>query len=87
MKPSRFTEKQIIGMLRKQEAGAKTADVCRKYGIPLAGRLRTWSDVIDCDAVFAEFSFRECNGTGAALRFWQSQVWQRRICRRCHTHT
>ena len=36
MKPSRFTEKQIIGILREQEAGAKTADVCRKYGISSA---------------------------------------------------
>lgn len=33
MKRSRFTEEQIIGILKEQEAGARTADVCRKHGI------------------------------------------------------
>jgi putative transposase len=36
MKASRFTEEQIIGILREQETGAKTVDVCRKHGISSA---------------------------------------------------
>jgi len=33
LKASRFNEEQIIAILREQESGAKTADVCRKHGI------------------------------------------------------
>lgn len=33
MKRSRFSEEQIIAILREQEAGAKTAEVCRKHGV------------------------------------------------------
>ena len=29
----RFTDEQIIAMLKEQEAGEKTADLCRRYGI------------------------------------------------------
>ena len=36
MKRSKFTEEQIIAILREQEAGVPTADVCRKHGVSSA---------------------------------------------------
>ena len=36
MKRSRFTEDQIIGMLKEHEAGVAVADLCRKHGVSSA---------------------------------------------------
>ena len=36
MRKSRFTEAQIIGMIKEQEAGMPTAEVCRRHGLSTA---------------------------------------------------
>ena len=36
MKRSRFSEEQIIAVLKEQEAGMPTAEVCRRHGISSA---------------------------------------------------
>lgn len=41
MKRSRFSEEQIIAILKEQEAGAPTADVCRRHGVSSA-TFYTW---------------------------------------------
>ena len=33
MKKSKFSESQIIGILREQEGGRKVVDICREHGI------------------------------------------------------
>ena len=36
MKRSRFSDEQIIAMVKEQEAGMPTAEVCRKHGVSTA---------------------------------------------------
>lgn len=36
MRSSRFSDEQIIGMIKEQESGMPTAEVCRKHGISTA---------------------------------------------------
>lgn len=36
MKKSKFTESQIIGILKEQESGKSVSDICREHGISQA---------------------------------------------------
>jgi putative transposase len=51
MKRSRFSEEQIIGMLKEQEVGAKLAELGRRHGISETTFLRTWRQKVVTPAV------------------------------------
>ena len=45
MKRNRFSEEQIIGILKEHEAGVPVADLCRKHGVSNASIYKlTWCD-------------------------------------------
>lgn len=54
MKRSRFTDDQIIGILKEHEAGISAADLCRKHGI--GGIFAAY-----CTVDFQEGDFRNVN--------------------------
>jgi len=53
MRASRFSEEQIIGMIKEQEAGMPTADVCRKHGVSSVSAKVAPSDLRACGGVLA----------------------------------
>ena len=79
MKRVRFTEEQIIAILREHEAGAKTADLARKHGdlgsdaIQLEGEVRRHGRV---GRQASEVAGRREPQTEETV--WRSRCWTRR---------
>jgi putative transposase len=67
MKGSRFTEEQIIGILREQESGSKTADVCRKHGVSEATFYK-WTAKFGCMEVSDARRLRQLEEENARLK-------------------
>ena len=67
MKRKRFTEEQIIGVLREQELGAKTADLCRKHGISEA-TFYNWKSTFGGMDVSEARRLKQLEGENARLK-------------------
>lgn len=75
MKRSKFSEEQIVAILREQEAGAKTADVCRKHGISSA-TFYAWKSKYGWTQVIDARRLKALEVERASLRRWSERQWR-----------
>ena len=74
MKRKRFTEEQIIGILREHEAGAKTADLARKHGLSEA-RCATNSSMRPCSSISIRPGKSLPNGLKTTIPHGHTRPW------------
>ena len=64
---SRFSEEQIIGMLKQQESGVATAEICREHGISQATFYK-WKDKFGGMNVSEAQKLRQLEAENAKLK-------------------
>ena len=67
MKKSRFSEEQIISILKQQESGLPTAEVCREAGIS-SGTFYSWKAKFGGMSVSDAQRLRQLEAENAKLR-------------------
>ena len=67
MRTKRFTEEQIIGVLKEAEAGARTKELCRKHGISEA-TFYNWKAKYSGMTVSEARRLKELEGENAKLK-------------------
>ncbi|KAK85129.1 transposase [Bordetella holmesii CDC-H809-BH] len=79
----RFTEEQIIGVLKEADAGAKPAELCRKHGISEA-TYYNWKAKFGGMTVSDAQRLKELEQENKSSRScWPSRCWTRRRFRIC----
>ncbi len=75
MKKSRFTESQIVAILKEHDATGKTSEICRQHGIH-PNTLRNWKAKYGglevSDVVRMKHSRKKTPGSSAS---WQTKRW------------
>src|SRR5215469_15927732 len=81
MKRSRFTEEQIIGVLRERESGMNVAEVCRKHSISQP-TLYAWKAKFGGMSVSDAKRLKQLEQENAKLRScWRKRCWTMRCGR------
>ena len=77
MKRTRFTEEQIIGVLKEQESGLATAEVCRRHGISPATFYK-WK---------SKYGGLEVSEAKRLKGLEEENARLKKLCKRCLAHT
>ena len=88
MRKSRFSEEQIIGILKEHQAGLPVTEICRRYGISDA-TFYTWRSKYGGLEVSEAKRLKALEEENRKLKksCWRSRCWTRRRCARCWQKT
>ena len=74
MKGSRFSEEQIIGILREHEAGAKVPELCRRHGISDATFYYLWTAPPSQEGSGSVLTRIDCKHLSGVASLWCAQM-------------